>query len=130
MRKSTEPPWALHFDEGRENQHHKSNAVHLDRQSRLNSEVSEVPGLQHDSYSDQENKQSSDFDDEGSWGEFAAGNGIDRNKRQIKTTSVASGEWKRPPSMAPRWAAAGVQELLVGSPTRGRKVSKFEWSIR
>jgi hypothetical protein len=122
MRKSTEPPWALHFDGHREQQDHKSHQVYRDRSSQPRNEVDAISGLQHELHSNAAQRNNSEFDDEVSGSDFAGFNEINHARRQIQTSSVASGEWKRPASMAPRWAAGGVQELLVGSPTRGRKV--------
>ncbi len=115
MRKSSEPPWALHFDGRPDEVQVRGSSNHR------NFDVNAVPGTKRELI---RNQNYSEYDDE----EPVGGNepersGISQNKGHTRTSSVtASGEWKRPPSMAPRWAAGGVQELLVGSPTRGRKV--------
>lgn len=41
---------------------------------------------------------------------------------ELVADSSSSGDWKRPKTMAPKWAAGGGQELLVPSPSQGRKV--------
>ena len=38
-------------------------------------------------------------------------------------TAGSDGEWKRPRTLAPPWAAGGGQEMMLSSPAQGRKVS-------
>jgi hypothetical protein len=42
---------------------------------------------------------------------------------QGQSTVDSDGDWKRPRTLAPPWAAGGGQEMLLSSPAQGRKVS-------
>ena len=107
-RKSTNPPWALHYEEG----HRQTHSGQSSRQEKYFG-----AGLENEDH-ERENIASLNqkFDN------FTSNN-IQHDERTKLNHKISDHEdWKRPSSIAPKWAAGGIQELLVGSPNPGRKV--------
>jgi hypothetical protein len=113
-RKSNNPPWALHYDESSSqstSSHQKRGSRYFDAEAdddiyRSPARDKNFVDTQHenDLYSSQESGVSA------------------KHRMKLNHKPADNGEWKRPPSIAPKWAAGGVQDVLVGSPNPGRKV--------